>query len=149
MSQPDPTSPPTPNNSRWLGGKLPLPHNREGVKTWLRAKGLFSSQSSQASFPGLQQPVSAPVVISQSGSTDLSRKLSDLFNGQKELTEWTDISMTPTTTNESATQCEGEAQDDREPKTPEVSSRGSSMPKTPALDRQPFGEPRRHTSCRL
>jgi hypothetical protein len=28
--------------------------------------GLFSSQSSQASFPGLQQPVSAPVVISQS-----------------------------------------------------------------------------------
>ena len=28
-------------------------------------KGLFTSQSSQASFPGLQQPVSVPVVISQ------------------------------------------------------------------------------------
>jgi len=66
-SQSDPTNPPTPNNSGWLGRKLPLPHNREGVKTWLRAKGLLSSQSSQASFPGLQQPVLAPVVISHSG----------------------------------------------------------------------------------
>ena len=51
-AQPDPTSPPTPNDSGWTGGKLPLPHNREGVKSWLRAKGLISSQSSQPSFPG-------------------------------------------------------------------------------------------------
>ena len=45
------------------------------------------------------------------------------------------MSRTPTTTNESATQGEGEAQDDREPETPEVSSWGSSTPKTPAVQR--------------
>jgi hypothetical protein len=95
----------TPNNSGWLGEKMPLPRIRKGVKKWLRAKGLFPSQSSQASFPGMQQPVSAPVVISQSGSTDPSRKLSDLFNGCKEselMTRWEDMSRTPTTANENA-----------------------------------------------
>jgi hypothetical protein len=45
--------------SGWLGGKLFLPRNRESVKAWLRAKGLFPSRSPQASFPGLQQQVSA------------------------------------------------------------------------------------------
>jgi hypothetical protein len=41
--------------------------------------------------PALQQPVSAPVVMSQSGSTDSSRKLSDVFNGRNEselVTDW-------------------------------------------------------------
>jgi hypothetical protein len=36
-SQPDPST--TPNNSGWLGGKLPLPYNREAVRwtAWLRS----------------------------------------------------------------------------------------------------------------
>ena len=140
-TQPDPTTPP---NSGWLGGKLPT--NREGVKTWLRAKGLFPSTSSQPSFPDLQQPVSAPVVISQSESTDASRKLSDLFDGRKQrelMTDWEDTSRTPTTTNESAAQGK-ESQNDSGPETPEVPSGGSSTPETPAHDRPPFGEPRVH-----
>ena len=58
--------------SEWLGGKIP--HNREGVKNWLREKGIFMSPSSQASLvPGLQQPVSVPPMIPQSRSTDSSR----------------------------------------------------------------------------
>jgi len=95
-SQPDPTTPPTPNHSGGLGGKLPLPHYREGVRTSLRAKGLFPFQSSQVSFPSLQQPVSAPVVTLQSGSTDWSIKLSDLLNGRKEselMTDWEDMGL--------------------------------------------------------
>ena len=150
-SQPDPTTPPTPNNSGWLGGKLPLPHNREGVKTWLRAKGLFSSQSSQSSCPGLQQPVSAPVAISKSGSTDSSRKLSDLFNGRKEselMTDWENMSRTPTTTTDKSAAQGRESQNDPETEAPEVPSRGSSTtPETPAIDdREPYGESRVHTS---
>ena len=62
------------------------------------------------------------------------------------MTEFDDMSKTPTTTNESAAQGEGETQDDREPETSEVPSGGSSTPETPALDRLPFGEPRVHTS---
>jgi hypothetical protein len=66
-TQPDPASSPTPDNSGWLGGKLPT--NREGVKTWLRAKGLFTSQSSQPPFhehrdppsPTLPFPASRPL----------------------------------------------------------------------------------------
>ena len=139
-TQPDPTTPPTPN-SGWLGGKLPLPHTREGVKTWLRAKGVFPSQSSQSSFPGEQQPVSPPVVISQS-STDASRKPSDLFDGR---TDWEDMSRTPTTTNESTAQGR-ESQNDPEPETPEIPSGGSSTPETPAHERPAFDEPRVLTS---
>jgi hypothetical protein len=96
--------------------------------------GLFPSQSSQASFPGLQQPVSAPVVTSPSGSTDSSRKLSDLFNGRKEselATDLEDISGTPTTTNESAAQG-GESVDVRETETPEVPSGGLSNARDPS-----------------
>ena len=61
------------------------------------------------------------------------------------MTGWEDMSRTPTTTNESATQG-GEVQNDRETETPEVPSGGSSTPETPALDRAPFGKPRVHTS---
>ncbi|KAI9509498.1 hypothetical protein F5148DRAFT_1187202, partial [Russula earlei] len=140
----DPISPSTPSNSGWLAGKLPT--NREGVKTWLRAKGLFPSQPSQPSFPGLQQPVSAPVVITQSESTDVSRNLSDLFDGRKEkqlLADWEDISRTPTTTNESAAQSR-QSQNVPEPEseTREVPSAGSLTPETPARDRPPFDEAR-------
>ena len=76
-SQPDLTIPSTSGNPGWLGGKSPLPHDREGVETWLRAKGLFSSQSSQSSLPGLQQPASAPVEL---------------------MTDWENMSRTPATT---------------------------------------------------
>lgn len=143
-TQAEPASPPTPNNTGWLGGKLPT--NREGVKTWLRAKGLFQSPSSQPSFPGLQQPVPSPVVISQSESTDVSRKLSDLFDARKEselMTDWEDMSRTPTTTNESAAQGR---ESHNEPEIQDVPSRGSSTPETPALDKLPFDQPRVHTS---
>lgn len=58
------------------------------------------------------------------------------------MTEWADMSRTPTTTNESAAQGGGDTMDDREAETPEVPSGGSSTPETPALDRSPFGEPR-------
>jgi hypothetical protein len=85
--------------------------------------------------------LSAPVVILQSGSTDSSRKLSDLFKGR--VTDWEDMSRTPTTTNKGAAQG-GESVNDRETETPEVPSGGSSTPETPALDRAPFGEPRVH-----
>jgi len=141
-TQPDRASPPTPNSSGWFGSKLPT--TREGAKTWLRAKGLFQSYSSQPSFPGLQQPLSAPVVISQSGSTDISRKLSELFDGQKGselMTDWEDMSRTPTTTNESTTQGR-ESHNEPEPETQEVPSGGSSMPETPAHDELPLDEPR-------
>ena len=97
-------TPPTSNNSGWLDGNLSLPHNREGVKTWLHARGLFpsqSSQSSQFSSPGEKKPVSPPVVVSKS-STDAIRKPSDLFDGQA---DWEDMSGTLTTTDESAAQC--------------------------------------------
>ncbi|KAH9176580.1 hypothetical protein EDB89DRAFT_2112571 [Lactarius sanguifluus] len=96
-TQPDLTSPSTPNNSGWLGGKLPT--NREGVKKWLITKGLFPSQSSQSPYPGLQQPI-------WSGSTDVSRKpsLSDLFDARKDSELMTDMSRTPTTTNENTPQ---------------------------------------------
>ena len=84
------------------------------------------------------------------GSTDSSRKLSDLFNGwpgkeSKLMASWKDMPKTPTTTNESAAQG-GESHNDPETETPEVPSGCSSMPETPALDRVPFGEPRVHTS---
>ncbi|KAI0281542.1 hypothetical protein BC826DRAFT_1068957 [Russula brevipes] len=145
-AQPDPASSPTPNNSGWLGGKLPT--NREGVKTWLRAKGLFTSQPSQPPFPGLPQPVSAPVVVSQSGSTDNSRKLSDLFDGRKEgvlMADWEDMSRTPTTPNESTMQGR-ESQHEIEPETREVPSGGSSTPETPAHDKPLLDEPRARAS---
>lgn len=144
-TQAEPASPPTPNNTGWLGGKLPT--NREGVKTWLRAKGLFQSQSPQPSFPGLPQPVPSPVVISQSESTDVSRKLSDLFDARKAselMTDWEDMSRTPTTTNESAVHGR---ESHNEPETEDVPSRGSSTPETPALDKPSFDDqPRVRTS---
>ncbi|KAH9952246.1 hypothetical protein BGW80DRAFT_1470979 [Lactifluus volemus] len=76
-TQPDPTTPPTPNNPGLLGGKLPT--NRETTKRLLIAKGLLPSQRPS---PHLQQPVPTPVVISRPGSTDVCRKpyLSDLIN---------------------------------------------------------------------
>ncbi|KAH9034827.1 hypothetical protein EDB85DRAFT_2073544 [Lactarius pseudohatsudake] len=121
---PDLTSPPTPNNSGWLGGKLPT--NREGVKKWLITKGLFPSQSSQSAYPGLQQP---------SGSTDVSRKpsLSDL-----EL--MTDMSRTPTTINENTPQS-GASQNGHEAEGRAFSPEGSSTPETPAYDKQPYDTP--------
>ena len=88
----------------------------------------------------MQQAVSVPVVISQSGSTDSNRKLSDLFNGHEEselTTGWENMTRTPTTTNWSSAQG-GESQDAFETETPEVPSGGSSTPKTPALDRAHF-----------
>jgi hypothetical protein len=88
--------------------------------------------SSQVLFPGLQQPVLAPVVIEQSGSeADSSRKLSDLLNGRKGselMTEWEDMSRTPTTTDESATQG-GESQNVPETERPEVLSGGIFDPR--------------------
>ena len=217
-SQPDPTSSPTPNNSGWLGGISPLPHNREGVNTWLHEKGLFSSQPalkankeavaesrenssqvddiadlrrnleqvvkhgpsetnggipaqhsrhrwesptptpslrsesslaarykasmrtrwhSQTSLPDLQQSVSPPVANSKSGSTDSSRKLSDLSNGQKEselMTDWENMSRTSTATTDKSAAQGKESQNNPETETPEVPSRGSSTPETPIID---------------
>ena len=148
-TQPDPTTPLTPNNSGWLGGKLPT--NREGVKRWLSAKGLFQSQSPQPLYPGLQPPVSAPAVISQPGSTDVSRKpsLSDLLDVRKASELMTDlgevISRTPTTTNDDSTQG-GESQSRPEPRIRHPPSDGSSTPETPAYDKPPYDSPRVHTS---
>jgi len=144
-TQPDSASSPTPNNTSWLGGKLPM--DLGGARTWLRAKGIIPSQSPQPSFPGLQQPVSAPVVISQSGSTDMTRKLSDLLHGGEEndiMTDWEDMSRTPTTTDESTAQGR-ESRNASEPETLEVPSGGSSTPETPAHDKPPFIEPRVRT----
>ena len=139
-TQPDLTSPSTPNNSGWLGGKLPT--NREGVKKWLITKGLFPSQSSQSSQPSLQQPILGPVVTSQSGSTDLSRKpsLSDLFDPQKDGELVSDMSRTPTTINENAPQSMA-CQDDHEADGRESSPDGSSTPETPAHDKLPYDTP--------
>jgi serine/arginine repetitive matrix protein 2 len=134
---PDTTSPPTPNNSGWLGGKLPT--NREGVKKWLITKGLFPSQSSQ---PNLQQPNLGPVVTSQSGSTDLSRKpsLSDLFDPRKDGDLVSDMSRTPTTLNENAPQSRA-SQNSHEAEGRESSPEGSSTPETPAHDKLPYDTP--------
>ncbi|KAH9056579.1 hypothetical protein EDB87DRAFT_1579298 [Lactarius vividus] len=139
-TQPDPTSPPTPNNSGWLGGKLPT--NREGVKKWLITKGLFPSQSSQSSHPGLQQPILGPVVTSQSGSTDVSRKpsLSDLFDARKDSELMTDMSRTPTTINDNTPQS-GASQNGHEAEGRAFSPEGSSTPETPAYDKQPYDTP--------
>ncbi|KAH9013745.1 hypothetical protein EDB85DRAFT_2076558 [Lactarius pseudohatsudake] len=123
---PDLTSPPTPNNSGWLGGKLPT--NREG--------------SSQSAYPGLQQPVLGPVVTSQSGSTDVSRKpsLSDLFDARKDSELMTDMSRTPTTINENTPQS-GASQNGHEAEGRAFSPEGSSTPETPAYDKQPYDTP--------
>ncbi|KAI9512440.1 hypothetical protein F5148DRAFT_903024 [Russula earlei] len=140
----DPTSPSTSNLDRLAGTS---PTNREGVKTWLRAKNLFPSQSSQPSFSGLQQPVSAPVVITQSGSTDESRNLPDLLDGRKERrVNWEDI-WTPTTTNGSAAQSR-QTQNVPEPEssTRELPSAGSLTLETPARGRSSFSEERIITS---
>jgi hypothetical protein len=111
-------------------------------------KGAFPVPVLTGFIPRLAAAVSAPVVISQSGSADSSRKLSDLFNGRNEselVTDLEDMSRTPTTTSESAAQG-GESVDVRETETPEVPSGGSSTLETPALDKAPFGEPRPHPS---
>jgi serine/arginine repetitive matrix protein 2 len=77
----------------------------------------------------------------------MSRKLSDLFDARKEselMTDWEDMSRTPTTTNESAAQGR---ESHNEAETQDVPSRGSSTPETPALDKPPsFDQPRVHTS---
>ena len=138
-TQPDPTSLPTPNNSGWLGGKLPT--NREGVKKWLITKGLFPSQSSQSLQPSLQPPTSGPTVTSPLGSTDLSRKpsLSDLFDPRRDGEFVSDMSRTPTT-NENAPQSRA-SQDDHEVEGRESSPEGSPTPETPAHDKPPFDTP--------
>ncbi|KAI0063594.1 hypothetical protein BV25DRAFT_395576 [Artomyces pyxidatus] len=87
------------NGTGWLNGKLPT--NREGVKKWLSAKKLFSSQSSQPSYPSLQK---SPPIIDHSSSTDVGKKpsLSDLLKGRKEndlMADWDDLSKTPTSTS--------------------------------------------------
>ncbi|KAF8259101.1 hypothetical protein EI94DRAFT_1813952 [Lactarius quietus] len=126
-TQPGPTSLPTPSSPELLGGTLPT--NREGVKNWLTTTELFPSQSSQSSQPNLQQLILGPVVTSQSGSTDLSRKLSlsDLFDPRKYSEFVSDMSKTTTTINENAPQCR--ASGGRE------SSPEGSTPETPAHDK--------------
>ena len=138
-TQPDLISPSTPNNSGWLGGKLPK--DREGVKKWLINKGLFPSQSSQSSH-SLQQPILDPVVTSQSGLTDMSRKpsLSDLFDPRKDSELTTDMSRTPTTINENRPQTRA-SQNSHEAEARESSPDGSSTPETPAHDKQPYDTP--------
>ena len=138
-TQPDLISPSTPNNSGWLGGKLPK--DREGVKKWLINKGLFPSQSSQSSH-SLQQPILDPVVTSQSGLTDMSRKpsLSDLFDARNDSELMTDMSRTPTTINENRPQTRA-SQNSHEAEARESSPDGSSTPETPAHDKQPYDTP--------
>jgi serine/arginine repetitive matrix protein 2 len=138
-TQPDSASLPTPNNSGWLGGKLPT--NREGVKKWLITKGLFPSQSSQSLQPSVQQPILGPTVTPPLGSTDLSRKpsLSDLFDPRRDGELVSDMSRTPTT-NENAPQSRA-SQDDHEVEGRESSPEGSSTPETPAHDKLPYDTP--------
>ncbi|KAI9461283.1 hypothetical protein BJY52DRAFT_219516 [Lactarius psammicola] len=144
-TQPDPTSPPTPNNSGWLGGKLPT--NREGVKKWLITKGLFPSQSLQSSHPSFQPQILDPVVTSHSRSTDVSRKpsLSDLFDARKDGELMTDMSRTPTTINDNASQSRA-SPNGHEAEGREFSPEGSSTPETPAHDKQPYDTPHVHAS---
>ncbi len=145
-TQADPASPSTPNNSGWLSGKLPT--NREGVKKWLITKGLFPSPSSQpSSHPTFQQPILGPVVNSQSGSTDMSRKpsLSDLFDARKDGELMEDMSRTPTTINENLSQSRA-SQNGHEAERHEYSPEGSSTPETPAHDKQPHDTPHALTS---
>jgi hypothetical protein len=89
--------------------------------------------SSQAFIPRPATASSlAPVVIEQSGSeADSSRKLSDLLNGRKGselMSEWENMSRTPTTTDESATQGR-ESQNVPETERPEVLSGGLFDPR--------------------
>lgn len=138
-THPDPTSSPTPNNSGWLGGKLPT--NREGVKKWLITKGLRREQS-QSSHPSFQQPILGPVVTSQSVSTDVSRKpsLSDLFDARKDSELMSDMSRTPTTINDNASR-RASLQNGHEAERRDFSPEGSSTPETPAHDKQPYDTP--------
>jgi hypothetical protein len=97
-SQPDPTTPPTPNDSGWLGRKLPLPHNREGVRTWPHAKGLFPLLTGTGFIPRLAAASFGSCCKLAVGvdSTDWSVKLSDLFNGKKGsglMTDWEDMGL--------------------------------------------------------
>jgi serine/arginine repetitive matrix protein 2 len=129
------------SSSSQFDGKLPT--NREGVKKWLSAKGLFPPQSSQPSYPSLQQPVPASVVIPHSGSTDVNRKssLSDQFDVRKEgepMTDWEDMSTT--TNDDNATQV-GESQSRPGPRIRQPSG-VSSTPGTPAQDKPPYDSAR-------
>ncbi|TFY81572.1 hypothetical protein EWM64_g2440 [Hericium alpestre] len=82
------------NGSSWLNGKLPT--NREGVKKWLSAKKLFSSQSSSPEYPSLQ---SAPPVLDTRPKIAKKPSLSDLLKIRKDgelSADWDDLSKTPT-----------------------------------------------------
>jgi hypothetical protein len=107
------------------------PKHGESIKTCLHTKGLFSPQSSQLSFPDLEQPISSPIVVSHSESTGMSRKLSDLFDPRKESELMTDPDFQRT--------CQGlqqpltESLNEPAPETPDVPSGESSMPEAPAV----------------
>ncbi|KAI0268680.1 hypothetical protein BC834DRAFT_866706 [Gloeopeniophorella convolvens] len=132
-------------NSGWLNGKLPT--NREGVKKWLSAKGLFPSQSSQPSYPSLQQQVPAPPAASQPAPSDMAMKpsLTELLSSQQQndlLVEWEDASRTPTTTQEANAQGAEPPQDGHDSVAIETPSQeGSSTPETPARDKLPYELP--------
>lgn len=77
-----------------------LPTNREGVRKWLSAKKIFSSQHSTPSTP------SAPVVDTKVRAPSKKPSLSDLLSGtrkENDLSDWEDIghekSRTPTSAN--------------------------------------------------
>ncbi|KAI0315140.1 hypothetical protein OF83DRAFT_1174122 [Amylostereum chailletii] len=96
-SHPDYFTVSSPANSNFPKGKLPM--NREGVKLWLSAKKLFSSQSSQPSYQGVS--ISAPILQDRSTSKDVGKKpsLSDLLQGRKDtdlISGWEDVAKTPT-----------------------------------------------------
>jgi serine/arginine repetitive matrix protein 2 len=81
---------------------LKLPMNREGVKMWLKAKTLFSSQGSS---PSTSSPSTADTRVFK---TDKKPSLSDLLRARKEndlIADWEDIgsekSRTPTSTTAS------------------------------------------------
>ena len=106
-------SPSSTNGTGWLNGKLPT--NREGVKKWLTAKKIFSSQSSQPSYPSLQ--ISPPIVDPRSKAASKKPSLSDLLKGRKEneiMADWEDISKTPTSTSGSTLLGRGSVKDGRE-----------------------------------
>ena len=77
-----------------------LPTNREGVRRWLSAKKIFSSQHSTPSTP------SVPTVDTKARSPSKKPSLSDLLSGSRkesDLSDWEDIghekSRTPTSAN--------------------------------------------------
>ncbi|KAA1476793.1 hypothetical protein DENSPDRAFT_530533 [Dentipellis sp. KUC8613] len=88
------------NGSGWLNGKLPT--NREGVKKWLSAKKLFSSQSSQPSYPSLQSPPHSAGIVDSRAKLSHKPSVTDLLKVRKEsevVTDWEDLSKTPTSTS--------------------------------------------------